>query len=208
MTLIQDARHTLGAAGVNAPDSASRARRFSGFGFTMVELMIVLAIVGVIAAYAVPSYQDYVARSRVGEGITLAGPARLLVADNALNGMRFDLGYTSPPPTRNVESLRIDPDSGEIEIRYTERVSSAGANALHLVPSTSAQSDTDDAWAAPGTNRAQGRIALRPGVPPTGMLAWECFAAGKSSSSFDTPGPTPTQAATLAPKLAPPECRG
>src|ERR1700744_3258781 len=41
-------------------------------GFTMVELMIVLAIVGVIAAYAVPAYQDYVARSRVGEGLMLA----------------------------------------------------------------------------------------------------------------------------------------
>ncbi|CAM2141032.1 protein of unknown function [Pararobbsia alpina] len=189
-------------------DSTRHARRFDGFGFTMVELMIVLAIVGVIAAYAVPSYQDYVARSRVGEGIMLAGAARLVVADNALNGVRFDLGYAPPPPTRNVESLQIDPDSGEIEIRYTERVSPSGANTLRLVPSTSADAETDDAWGSAGTNRANGRTALRPGVPPAAMLAWECFAAGKATSSFETPGPAPAQAATLAPKFAPPECRG
>ncbi|HTJ92392.1 MAG TPA: pilin [Pararobbsia sp.] len=182
--------------------------RHDGFGFTMVELMIVLAIVGVIAAYAVPSYQDYVARSRVGEGIMLAGAARLVVADNALNGMRFDLGYTPPPSTRNVESLQIDPDSGEIEIRYTERVAAPGTNMLRLVPSTSSAREDDDGFAPPGTNRAVARVALQPGVPPTAMLTWECFAAGKAQSSFDVPGPAPAQGATLAPKYAPAECRG
>ena len=79
--------------------------------------MIVLAIVGVIAAYAIPAYQDYLARSRVGEGLSLASSARLAVAENAASGNAFSGGYASPPATRNVESIRVDDDTGQITDR-------------------------------------------------------------------------------------------
>ncbi|WP_175103672.1 pilin [Pararobbsia alpina] len=195
--------------------SADRWPGAARSGFTMVELMIVLAIVGVIAAYAVPAYQDYVARSRVGEGLMLAASARLTVADNASNGAPFDRGYSAPAATRNVESMHIDPSSGEIEIRYTQRVASADANLLKLVPSSSGdpQGDaggTGGSGGAVSGAAAQGagaRTALRSGVLPVGSVNWECFAGGKAQSSFDQPGPSPGTPATLPTRLAPAECR-
>ncbi len=48
-------------------------------GFTLIELMIVVAIIGILAAIAVPAYQDYTIRSRVSEGASLAGAAKTAV---------------------------------------------------------------------------------------------------------------------------------
>ena len=53
-----------------------RVRKQLQKGFTLIELMIVVAIVGILAAVAIPAYQDYTVRARVTEGITLAAAAR------------------------------------------------------------------------------------------------------------------------------------
>ncbi|MES1195948.1 MAG: prepilin-type N-terminal cleavage/methylation domain-containing protein, partial [Steroidobacter sp.] len=50
-------------------------------GFTLIELMIVVAIIGILAAIAIPAYQDYTVRSKVTEGLTLADSAKIAVSE-------------------------------------------------------------------------------------------------------------------------------
>jgi len=160
-------------------------------GFTLIELMIVLAIIAITAAYAVPAYQNYIARGRVGEGLSLAAMARMAVAENAAVGQPLNAGFQAPPATSNVASIGIAVETGEIRIAYTTRVAAATANSLVLVPST--------------TNAANERVSLVPGTPPTGSIVWECFAAGKAASADGGPGPS--AAATLPSALAAASCR-
>lgn len=108
--------------------------------------MIVIAIIGILAAIAIPAYQDYTVRARVVEGLSLASPAKLAVSEfaitnNVLPDTQATTGYTSPAATKNVASVSIGAQ-GVVTIAYT---SIAGGGTLLMVPTL--QNNGDVTWA-------------------------------------------------------------
>jgi type IV pilus assembly protein PilA len=155
-------------------------------GFTLIELMIVVAIIGILAAIALPAYQDYLTRSKVTEGLSLADSAKTSVSENAANGSPFAGGWTAPSATNNVTSVAIGA-TGAITVTYTATVGSGGPYTLIITP-------------VDGSNVAG--VALTAGVPPaTGSVTWICKAAGSTNAN------AAAVAGSLPSKYAPAACR-
>jgi type IV pilus assembly protein PilA len=129
-------------------------------GFTLIELMIVVAIIGILAAVALPAYQDYTVRAKVTEGLSLAGAAKVAVAENAANGQGYASGWTAPSSTASVTSLAIAAATGVITVTYATAVVGA-TNTLTIVPSSAGAAFT-------------GGTATVTTIPTGGSISWSC----------------------------------
>lgn len=123
-------------------------------GFTLIELMIVVAIIGILAAIAIPAYQDYTIRSQVTEGLTLAGAAKAAVAESysqtgAAPANRNAAGMSNlATDTSGKYVSQVDVAAGTIAITYgneaNTKITASGANILTLVPYVTP--DSSVAW--------------------------------------------------------------
>lgn len=156
-------------------------------GFTLIELMIVVAIIGILAAIAIPAYQDYTVRSQVTEGLNLADAVKTGVAEYYANTGAWptamsQIGDSADPSGKYATDLTLS--TGTIEIAYGGQ---ANANITGSI------------------------LALQPRLSPNGDVVWLCgLNTGSQLSGLTDPSTASTGASgvtTVASKYLPQSCR-
>ena len=93
---------------------------------SLIEIMVTVAIIGILASLSIPAYQNHVIRARVSEGLQLSAVAKHdvteeIIANEGRLPNKMGGNYKSPSATENVKSIEITPGSGDVTIYFTKK---------------------------------------------------------------------------------------